>query len=132
MPQSCSAITIKTQPTAAVVHGTATIIGGLVPIAEYAKLTLLIEYVKGDETNVSIYPVFMDEAGGIEAPWDEWAEAAGVNTPTANVLRLAASGSYEYTFDVEGHVNAAIYEYATGGTPTGTLKMTIVLKGCVI
>lgn len=118
------------QETAAVAHAVATIVGGgIIPIGEYEWMTVMIQYVKGDETSVDVYPTFLDLAGGIAAQWQTWSAAAGNKTATANTLRMTASGAYEETFDVRGKKNAVIYEIANGGTPTGTLEIIVILKG---
>jgi len=129
MPRSNPAQRIALQETAATVDAAKTAIGGIVPIGEAEWMTLLLEYVAGDETHVDIYPEYLDKAGGIAAPWSEWGVVGGVNTRVENVLRLTVTGSYEYTFNVQGHINAVIYNDATGGTPTGTLEVIAILKG---
>lgn len=126
---SREALRIAQQETAAVIHATATAIGGIIPVGEYEWMTVLLEYVNGDETHVDVYPVFLDQAGGIAAPWQEWTAAAGAKTATACTMRLAATGPYSRTFDVRGIQNVVLYEDATGGTPTGTLEVIVVLKG---
>lgn len=129
MPRANPVQRIALQEDAAIVHATDTIIGGLVPIGEYEWMTLVFQYIIGDETALDVWPVFMDKAGGIEPPCQEWTDVGGVETSVPHVQRVTASGVYYKTYDVRGHMNAAIYETAIGGTPTGGLALVVILKG---
>ena len=129
MPRSNPAQRIALQETADTIDAQSTPIGGIVPIGEYEWMTLLLEYVAGDETSVDIFPVYLDKADGIESQWSEWTEALGIHTRVAQRLRLTVTGAYEFTFNVQGHINAVIYNDANGGTPTGTLEVIAILKG---
>jgi len=120
---------LEIQPTATTISGSGAALGGLIDLpAGHDYLTILLEYTKGDETSVEVYPFFLAKAGGIEAQWMDWTAAAGTKTATVNELSLTASGSYTYTFDVSGQALCYFYHQATGGTPTGTLKATVIVK----
>ena len=117
------------QSPAAVVTAAATQIGGVVPLDRpYDYATIYLDYTKGDETSVDVYPRSLDILGGIDAQWMEWSAAAGNKAPTVCTLRLTATGTYEYTYNVAGKTLLRFIVDATGGTPTGTLAATVILK----
>lgn len=121
---------IALQTTAATISAAVAQLGGVIPIPDgYNWATVNLYYVKGDETSLTVYPTFLERMGGVEAQWMTWTAAAGAKTSTLNSLSMTATGSYMYTFDVQGKAHMRFFEVAVGGTPTGTLIASVTLKG---
>jgi len=116
--------------TASVVHAAATALGGVVTLPEGCDyVTIHLDYTKGDEASIAVWPTFFDRLGGIESRWMTWTAAAGNKTLTTNALTMNATGTANYRFDVGGYALMRFFELAVGGTPDGILAATLTLKG---
>lgn len=116
--------------TASVVHAAAFALGGVIPLpADVSYVTIHLNYTKGDEASIAVWPTFLDILGGIESRWMTWSAAAGNKTFTTNALTMNATGATNFTFDVTGQGIMRFFELAVGGTPSGLLAATLTLKG---
>lgn len=112
---------------AAAAHGEETAIGSEIGCAGYDTLTVWIDYTKGDETGVYVYPKFYRTTGGTAYAAASWSGAAGDRTITADRYYLTASGNRAIVLDVTGFEFFALFELANGGTPTGTIAAAYTL-----
>lgn len=99
----------------------------VVDIRVASDIVLYVTYVKGDETNCVL--TFRTSPDGVLQGQEAFrVESAGVSTDSLGTHVIAASGTYTYRFtDVIG-ADFSVLAKATGGTPTGTLKL-VAQKG---
>jgi hypothetical protein len=119
------------QAATVIAKTTQTLIGAEISCAGYKFIALFIEYVKGDETGLNIYPYFMQSTGGTAFQDCSWSASAGAKTATVNYYTLTASANRMITFDVSGIEFVKFMQGGSNndGTPTGTLAASYCLKG---
>ena len=110
---------------------TPVIMGQEIACGAYATITLFFDYVKGDETGLTIYPYMRQASGGTNYQDQSWTSAAGTRTVTANKYKVTASGNYIITIDVRGVQYVAFFQGGSDndGTPTGTLAASYTMTG---
>jgi hypothetical protein len=121
--------TITVQAVGGTVGGTVESSRGTIDVryADYA--TLFVDYVKGTEGTIYVYPKWQHTLGGTSYAWQGWGTLAeGDVTATANRLKLTANGSAYKTFDVRGQSYMDIQSLVVG-TPSGALGLYLVLEG---
>ena len=112
-----------------IISKTAPTLIGSVDCDGYDWLTLLLNYTKGDETGLDIYPWLLRAAGGNEYQQTVWTITAGVGASVASKYRLLATLKTYITFDVRGVALMKFYQGGSNndGTPTGTLATDYIL-----
>lgn len=98
-----------------------TAMGAEIACGAYDTLTVWLDYVKGDETNVTVVPKFLRVSGGTEYPLMDWTATPGTKNPTDNTFVISATANRYIVLDVRGKEFIKFYQDATGGTPNGTL-----------
>lgn len=95
----------------------------------FSFLTLFVDYVKGDETGLIIYPYVLRIPGGNEYPIAIWTTTAGVYVAVTQVWKLLATAKRTIAFDVRGIEYMKFYQGGSNndGTPTGTLAASYTL-----
>ena len=126
MPQTARG---KLQDAAVISKTTQTIVGQEIACGAYATITLFFDYVKGDETGVTVYPYVRWASGGQNYQDQSWTSAAGTRSVTANEYYVTASGNYIINIDVRGVQFVSFYQACADGTPTGTLAATYTMTG---
>ena len=118
------------QTAATIAKTTETNVGGLLDVAIYDRLTLWLDYVKGDETGLNVYIYFLKVGGGTAYELTEWETSSGVYTNTDQKLQFTANASTYVTFDVSGVELVQVKQGGSNndGTPTGTLAVSYTLK----
>ena len=91
--------------------------------------TLFVDYVKGSEGTLYVYPKLLHASGGTAYQWEGWGTAAeGDVTPNTNRLKFTASASAYRTFDVRGISYMQIYSLPVGDDDGG-LGLYMTLEG---
>jgi hypothetical protein len=105
------------------------LMGVEIPCAGYSWLGLYLNYTKGDETGLYVFPYVLWKSGGDEHPWVVWATVGGVYTATAQKLHFTATAKRHFVFDVRGIEIMKFYQGGSNndGTPTGTLSAAYTL-----
>lgn len=118
------------QAAAVISKTTQTILGTEIACGGYEFLTVFFDYVKGDETGLTLVPSFMRTAGGTAYPFAEWSAAAGAKTRTASTYTMTATINGYITFDIRGIAYFKITQGGTAndGTPTGTIAAAYTMK----
>jgi len=111
--------------TATVITAAETQIGRNVDISWCNTVTICVNYTNGDETSYDIIPKFV--ISGDDVPIGYWSTGA-IQTFTATKFQMTTTGTYYLTLIVTGFSTIKIYGDATGGTPTGTAKVTLTLS----
>jgi hypothetical protein len=103
--------------------------GSEIGTENYEFLTVFLTYVKGDETGVDVILNLRHSKGGTDHPNRIWASSSGVQTSNVEKIRLAASGSYAFTWDIGGVDFVSFTQGGSNndGTPTGTLAADYTL-----
>ena len=116
---------------ATVIAKTTETLVGEIDCLGYSFLTLFLEYTKGDETGLDVYPYLLFEADGTEFPLVEWETVGGVFSATEQKLEMLASSDLHFCLDVRGIDRVKVYQGGSNndGTPTGTLAVSYALKG---
>lgn len=100
---------------------------GTIPVGHLETLTLLLDYINGDETTVVVTLYFVDIADN-EYQEGVWSSAAGAKTFTANSYTMNATAKRPIVLDVSGIVKLIVKSAATGSTATGTLAVRYEAK----
>ena len=116
-----------TLQAAATITATETLIGAEISCGHYSRLTLFLDYDKGDEAGVYIIPYIMQAAGGAAYQWQDWTAAAGDKSAVESRLYMTASDNYYITTDVTGVEYIKFMQDANGGTPTGVLAVAYTM-----
>lgn len=98
-----------------------------IDVSKYKTLTIYPKYVKGDETTAQIKIIELHASGGAEHQLGQYTNSSG--TLTKEVWEYTYTGTQvcvPITIDVTGKILIKIYTKATGGTPTGTMKIDYV------
>lgn len=111
---------------AATIDAAETIIGAEFDVKNWDYFILWLDYTKGDETGVFVYPKFLHTPAGDEHQWMSFTAAADA-TVVEHRLSLTATGKVYAVFDVRGIHQVRIFNDADGGTPTGTLQTSYTL-----
>ena len=90
--------------------------------------TLYIDYVKGSEGTLYVYPVFRHAADGSVYAWQGWGTSEGDRTATAERLTFTANASAYKTYDVRGVSYMDVYSLPVGDTG-GALGLYVTLEG---
>ena len=124
------AISETLQAATVIAKTTQTLIGKEVACGSYDFITLLFDYVNGDETGLVIIASIMDASGGTAHPFVVNTATGGATTLAATTLTITASTTSYLTFDVRG---IAFIKFTQGGsandgTPTGTLAASYTMQ----
>lgn len=95
--------------------------GGVISASGYDLLSLLINYTKGDETNLDFKVQFSDTIDFTTA-YERIitsTDATGVSDCLTNTFKRTSTGAIEVPVNLRGHYLKVLFK-ATGGTPTGT------------
>jgi hypothetical protein len=104
-------------------------IGGEIPTENAWYLTVFIDYVKGDESGVTVRAFAKRTTGGTAYQTRVWTEASGVQTADLETIPLTASGSYAFRIMLGAIDYLALTQAGTNdGTPTGTLAVSYTLS----
>lgn len=91
--------------------------------------TLFVNYVKGSEGTLYVYPKFRHTAAGTAYQWEGWGTAAeGDVTANTNRLKFTADSSAYRTFDVRGISYLQMYSLPVGDDDGG-LGLYMTLEG---
>ena len=105
------------------------IIGIEIECGYLERLTLFIDYTKGDEDGLFIVPYALIEKDGDSWQFQTWDDSGDLRTMTESKFSLTASGRHMIVFDVSGIEFIKFMQDADGGTPTGTIKAFYVVTG---
>lgn len=117
------------QASGGTVGGTVEGSRGTIDVRFHDFATLFIDYVKGSEGTLYVYPKFQHTLGGTSYAWQGWGTAAeGDVVAAANRLKMTANASAYRTFDVRGQSYMEIMSLVVG-TATGGLGLHVTLEG---
>jgi hypothetical protein len=116
------------QESGGTVGGTVEATRGQVDVRYADFATLFIDYVKGDEGTIYVYPKFRHATAGTAYAWQGFGTTEGDRTATAERLKFTADASAYKTFDVRGISYMDIFSLVVG-TPTGALGLYVTLEG---
>lgn len=102
--------------------------GSEVDLRFHDFMTLYVNYIKGSEGTLYVYPKFSDQSGGTAYPWGGWATEPGDVARTANRLKLTANTAGYYRFDVRG-INYVTFWSLPVGNNNGTVGLFVTLEG---
>jgi hypothetical protein len=118
------------QAATVIAKTTQTAVGSVLPCESYEYFTLFLDYVKGDETGVDVIVSALRTETGTAYPLRTWADSSGVNTASAQKIRLTATGSYPFIFGEMGSIDFLKVTQGgsnNDGTPTGTLAVAYTM-----
>lgn len=94
---------------------------GVISASGYDQLSLIINYTKGDETNLNFKVQFSDTLAFTDAferiVTDT--DATGVSNCLDNVFKRTTTGKFEVPIAIRGHYIRVLFK-TPDGTPTGT------------
>lgn len=96
---------------------------GYVSASGYDQMSLLIDYTKGDETNLDFKVQFSDTTAFTDA-FERVVlstDATGVSDCLSNAFKRTSTGKIEVPISIRG-LYLRVQFKATGGTPTGTFN----------
>lgn len=100
------------------------VIGGIIAGQARDQIIVMLDYTKGDETDLRMKVDFMSEAATAASRFQEAAastDANGLCSVTLKEYKFTATGKYRIAIPSYGHYFEVSFK-ATGGTPTGTFN----------
>jgi hypothetical protein len=118
------------QAAAVIAKTTQTALGAEIGTENAEYITLFFTYTKGDETGLDIIMNARNTHSGTDHASRVWTASSGVNTAVAEKVRVTATGSYFFTWDIQGIDFVAFTQGGSNndGTPTGTLAASFTLS----
>ena len=103
-----------------------TAISSEIDVSGYDEITLYVDYTKGDETNLLVYPKILRESGGDEHPSGAWTNNVQMEF-VQQKAKMDATGKFYITYNTKGIHLIKLYADSTAGTPTGTYEVSYSL-----
>lgn len=97
---------------------------GVIDVSKYKTLTIYPKYVNGDETSAQIKVTELHTTGGEEHQLGQYTNSSGTHSKELWEYSYTVSqNAIPITINVTGKKLLKIYTKATGGIPTGTMKI---------
>jgi len=103
---------------------------GEIDVRNYKTLVIFPKWTKGDETSAEIKITVLYTSGGTEHQQGVYTNSSGTLSQLAQEYQYtsASTNAVPIELDVTGFVFIKIYTKATGGTPTGKMKIDYIVS----
>jgi len=107
--------------------------GDEIDVTNYKTLTIYPKWVKGDETSAQIQIAELYATGGTEHVIGAYTNSTGILSvePWTYTYITSSQSGVPISIDVTGKKFIKIYTKATGGTPTGSMKIDYIKSNVI-